>query len=256
MKVLVFVNSLVMVGLLGSDDWRKQEYMKFTLHYSKVDENEKSAYARLIESGIESVELFFDRPFQKQVDAFIHPNRESLDSQWQKDWGVPDFKSECWMVASGVATRLDVLSPTRWGLEACEHVYADSEKTARLFTHELVHVYHGQQNASPDFSDAQGIDWFVEGLATYASGQCDKERLEQVIELVATGKAPGSLDMFWTGKYKYGLAGSAVMFIDKQYGRKKLSSLLPFNRTQELLASLKISEEEFVRQWTSFVAAQ
>src|SRR6187551_2042138 len=109
---------------------------------------------------------FFKSPFKNRFQLFIHPNRQSLDSSWQKDWNMPAFKSECWMVASGIATRLDVISPRRWDKEACEHVYAETKKTQLLITHELIHVYHGQLNTSPDFSNVDGIDWFVEGLAT------------------------------------------------------------------------------------------
>jgi hypothetical protein len=127
---------------------------------------------------------------------------------------MPEFKSECQMVASGIATKLDVISPKMWDTEACEHYYSDNQKTQRLITHELVHVYHGQWNQSPDFSNVEGIDWFVEGLATYASGQCDEQRIADVKKAITENKVPSSLDNFWTGKNKYGLSGSVVQFID------------------------------------------
>ena len=40
-----------------------------------------------------------------------------------------------------------------------------------LITHELVHTYHGQHNPTRDFTGMDDLGWFVEGLATYASGQ-------------------------------------------------------------------------------------
>lgn len=83
------------------------------------------------------------------------------------------------MVASGIATKLDMISPKMWDKESCEHQYAETKKHNSSL-HELVHVYHGQLNASPDFSNVEGIDWFVEGLATYASGQCDSLRIAEI----------------------------------------------------------------------------
>ena len=73
----------------------------------------------------------------------------------------------------------------------------------------MVHVCHGQFNSSPDFS------WFVKGLATYASGQFDSLRLEEIKKAVVENKIPVSLNSFWTGNLRYELSGSVVLFIDK-----------------------------------------
>ena len=59
-----------------------------------------------------------------------------------------------------------------------------------MITHELIHVYHGQLNVSPDFSNTEGIDWFIEGLATYASGQCDSMRISEVKVAIENNKIP------------------------------------------------------------------
>ena len=101
------------------------------------------------------------------------------------------------MVASGVGPKLDVLSPVKWDEQACEHVYADKIKTQKLIAHELAHVYHGQVNPSHDFTDVRGIDWFVEGVATYASGQCDSAWLDRIDEAIRNNEIPGTLDSFW-----------------------------------------------------------
>ena len=92
------------------------------------------------------------------------------------------------MVASGVASKLDMLSPLQWAKESCEHDYADKLKTQQIIAHELVHVFHGQLNVSPDFSDVTNLDWFVEGLATYASGQLDKVRTKPQTHLIISGR--------------------------------------------------------------------
>jgi hypothetical protein len=176
-----------------------------------------------------------------------------LDKQWQKDWNMPDFKSACWMVASGVATKLDAISPARWDTEACEHSYSNKLKTQQLITHELFHVYHGQFNKSPDFGDVENIDWLVEGLATYASGQCDKERMDEVKKALAENKIPSSLNKFWSGSLKYGLSGSVVMFIDQRFGRTKLMGLLRFNKKAEVLSALQITEEKLLVDWKIYI---
>jgi hypothetical protein len=108
-------------------------------------------------------------------------------------------------------------------------------------------------NASPDFSDVSGMDWFVEGLATYASGQLDAERIGEVKNAIAKNEIPGGLDNFWTGKLKYGLSGSVVMYIDKKFGREKLKQLLPFNKKDQILNSLGITESELINGWKDYI---
>ncbi|MFT3794606.1 hypothetical protein [Flavobacterium sp.] len=233
--------------------WRIDRNENFILFYTDSDADQKSAHKKLIVDGIIAVNQFFDSGFKKQFKVYVHPSRHSLDSTWRKDWKMPDFKSECWMVASGVATKLDWLSPKVWDQHACEHVYADTQKTQQLITHELVHVFHGQRNASPDFSQTEGIDWFVEGLATYASGQCDANRLSEVKKALQENKIPNSLDDFWSGKIKYGLSGSMVMYIERKYGREKLIGLLPYSKKSEILAALHTSEAELLADWKRFI---
>lgn len=157
------------------------------------------------------------------------------------------------MVASGVATKLDMISPKMWDTEACEHIYKETMKTQKLITHELVHVYHGQLCVSPDFSNTEGIDWFVEGLATYASGQCDSLRIAEIKNAIFDDKIPKSLDNFWTGKLKYGLSGSMVMYIDNKYGRIKLKELLPLNKKTEMLSMLNTTESELLTGWKNYM---
>ncbi|MES1223359.1 MAG: hypothetical protein ABUT20_48135, partial [Bacteroidota bacterium] len=219
-----------------------------------IDKENIKDYLKTIATGIGSVNHFFESKFKSAFDIYIHPDRKSLDSTWAADWKTPDFKSECWMVASGVALKLDMISPKAWDKEACEHKYADSVKTQQLITHELVHVFHGQVNASPDFSNVEGIDWFVEGLATYASGQCDSLRIAEVKKAISGKLVPVILDNFWTGNLKYGLSGSLVMFIDSKYGRTTLKSLLPFTKKSEILDALKTTEIELLNEWAGYIS--
>lgn len=233
--------------------WVTENFAGYNLVYTSADRKNAVEYNNLVECGIISVKTFFSSSYPKNFVVYIHPNRHSLDSSWQKDWNMPGFKSECWMVASGVAGKLDLLSPRLWFKEACEHNYNEKIKTQNLVTHELVHVYHGQLNASPDFSNTEGIDWFVEGLAAYASGQCDSVRITEIRKAVAENNIPPSLDEFWTGKLKYGLSGSVVMYIDSKYGRARLKGLLPFNKKQEILSSLNTTEEDLLKGWRTYI---
>lgn len=239
--------------VLPENTWLTEKTAAYTLHYTSFDKDRIPQYNKLFENGISSVSTFFKGPYRNEFSIYIHPNRTSLDSTWRKDWNVPEFKSECWMVASGVASKLDLLSPACWKAEACEHNYTETTKTQQLITHELVHVYHGQLNASPDFSNVEGIDWFVEGLATFASGQCDSLRLAEVKEAVAANKTPNQLDNFWSGKLKYGLSGSIVMYLSHKYGKARLTELLPLTKKTEILSALHISETELLVDWRDFI---
>ena len=124
-------------------NWITEKQNGYTLCYTSVDKNNKGQYQKFIENGIAFVKTFFHAAYNKGFTVFIHPNRHSLDSTWQKDWNMPNFKSDCWMVASGVANRLDMISPKCWDKETCEHIYAETKNTQQLITHELVHVFHG-----------------------------------------------------------------------------------------------------------------
>jgi hypothetical protein len=246
---------ILIIGCLefSSSEWKSWKTNEFSIHYMAEDATVVNQYGLWTKRGLKSTELFFGRKFKSDFSVYVHPDRNSLDAQWQKDWQMPTFKSECWMVASGIATKLDLLSPRVWSTQSCEHNEADTVATQQVITHELIHVFHGQQNASPDFSAVDGIDWFVEGLATYASGQLTSAKLNGIKKALQEGTLPTTLDKFWTGKWKYGLSGSMVMFIDKTYGREKLKSLLPLATKVEILNAFQISEEKLLNDWKKFI---
>ncbi len=255
MKIYAIISVLLFLSGFAKIEpkWKTVEQQNYTVYYTPFDESNHLEYVNLFEKGVKSVEHFWEKPFKNHFDIYVHPNRQSIDSVWQKDWKMPNFKSECWMAASGDAAKLNIISPKLWDKETCEHSYSKTIKTQQLVTHELFHVFHGQLNASPDFSNVEGIDWFVEGLATYASGQCDAARISEIKKLIAENKTPDNLDSFWTGKMKYGLSGSMVMYIDTKYGRKKLKALLVFSKKSEILQSLEITESELLHNWTKYM---
>lgn len=253
-RLLLLAPTMLLTGCnVSAQHWLTERHRGYTLHYTAADSLYVQDYTLLIEKGITAVKTFFDTAYRQKFDVYIHPGRHSLDSTWQQDWNMPSFTSECWMVASGIATRLDMISPARWAKEACEHDYTETEKTQQLITHELVHVFHGQRNTSPDFSTTEGIDWWVEGLATYASGQCDTQRLAEVKRAITDNSAPDNIDNFWKGKSRYALSGSVVMYLDDNYGRARLIALLPYNKKTELLSALHTTEMELLTGWKSYM---
>ncbi len=221
--VAIFYLSTISVAAHNpASEWKMEEHEGYRIHYQVAEPEEISTYRNLIQAGVEAVETFMQSEFLSPFQVYIHPNCLSIDQTWQQDWDYPWFNSE-------------------------------TEKTSRLITHELFHVYHGQRNASPNFSDLCGLDWFAEGFATYASGQCDTERMGEVIKAIKNGKAPENLDDFWMGSLRYGLSGSMVMYIDQTYGREKLSKLLVFNQKTEVLESLGTTEEKLLEDWKVFL---
>ena len=256
MKLIVLLGLLIAnsaaVANTDSLAWIKKEFPLYSLFYTAADASVISIIEKDLYSGTKHVVAFFKRIFAERFNVYIFPNRKMLDETWRKDWNMQDFNSECWMVASGVAKRLDVLSPKRWSKEACEHKESDSIELQQIITHELTHVYHAQSCTNHTFDDMDGLSWFVEGLATYASGQLTDSKIKTVKEIIATGKIPEKLADFWKGRARYQQAGSLVKFIDTKYGRDKLIALLKHATLDEMLETLQTTEEELISGWKDF----
>lgn len=234
--------------------WQSEIKGKCCIYYRSAELNHLDVYRTLITAGLDSAKAFWGKDFPEAFDLYIHPSRSSMDSAWQEAWGFPGFRSECWMVASGVADRMDLLlSPIRWEEEACEHSFRQKDETRKLILHELIHVFHGQCNPSPDFSETEGIEWFIEGLATYASGQCDESRMIEVLEAVNSGQIPASLDELWKGDLRYGLSGSMLMYMDRRFGRSKLMKLMGMTCAEEILSDLQLTSEHLLSDWFQFM---
>ena len=229
--------------------WKRLDKKEFTIYYTTSDDAIINSLNTYLRSGVESITEFFGHSFLKKFDVYIFPNRNLLDKQWQKDWNDPGFKSQCWMIASGVAHRLDVLSPATWKQQACEHNANDTTEIRRVIWHELVHVFHGQQNPDHTFSYIEKLDWLVEGVATSASGQLTEKRLQKIRQMIAETKTPATLDDFWKGPDRYGLSGSIVAYIDRTYSRTKLFELLRLTNKQDALQSLGITETQLLANW-------
>ena len=238
--------------ITDSLEWRTVLKKEYTVHYTDIDSNKITYIDSCVESGLNYITRFFQQSFPGKFDVDIFPNRALMDKQWQKDWGDTVFRSECWMIASGVAHRLDLLSPGAWKNEACDHNANDMTEIRKVIWHELVHVFHGQVNPDHTFSYIEKLDWLVEGVATIVSGQLDEERLQRIKKMIKDNKTPSTLDNFWKGQDKYGLSGTMVAFIDKKYGRKKLFDLLQQTKKDAVLNLLAISETQLLAEWKNF----
>lgn len=221
---------------------------------SRPDDGELVAeLAPILREAVASVERFFGAPYPHPFTVTILPARAAFDASFPPEWGIA--KTDCWMVATGVAEGVRLLSPRVWEQEACEHDPADEPHLRGVLAHELVHVYHGQHNPSPDFVDVIGIDWFVEGLATLASGQLEDEKLLDARAALESGAGPSTLAAAWTGRYRYGVSGSLVAFVEHELGRARFPELLAATSGEELLALIGTSEEELLERWRAWVLA-
>jgi hypothetical protein len=222
--------------------------------HADQDKDVAASLKPYIQQGRQQVERFFSQPFKQAFEVEVLPDRAAFDKYFHKRWKIP--KTEAWMVASGVADRMVILSPRVWKTQAAEHDPADTEHIRELIAHELVHVYHGQYNPRPDFEGMDDSGWFVEGLAVYVSGQLDRSHRTAARDALKAGKAPTHLADAWSGRYRYGVSGSMVEFVDKRYGRDVVKRLLPVVSNEMSMKVLNTTEDRFLEAWKAHVSAR
>jgi hypothetical protein len=222
--------------------------------HADQDQSTAAALKPYLRQGQRKVERFFGQAFKKAFVVEVFSNRAAFDEYFRTRWNIP--KTEAWMVASGVADRLGVLSPRVWKTQAAEHDPDDTEHVGDLIAHELVHVYHGQYNPRPKFDGMDDSSWFVEGLAVYVSGQLEHAHRAAARDALKAGKAPTRLADAWSGRYRYGVCGSMVEFVDKRNDRDVIKKLLAVVNNEEALKLLKMTEGEFLGAWKAHVSAQ
>lgn len=196
--------------------------------------------------SVRQIEAFFGKPYPDPVHFDVVATRAEFNKSVAK-WGLSP--TQCWMVGMGTADLMVVLSPADWAKEACEHDAKDAEATRLLVKHELVHVYHGQHNATRDFTGIDDLDWFIEGLAVYVSGQLTPQRIERMDAAVAAGQAPTALAKVWTGPNRYAFAGSLVRYVDRKWGRVMTFRLLRARSQAEALRMLGTNEKALLAGW-------
>lgn len=224
------------------------------IEHAGVDGDVAQHLLDLAVRGRESVENVFATRMHAPFTLRVFPSRAELDAYWRDAWGMPDFESQCWMVASGGGDELVVLSPRAWADEACEHDAGDERRVALLIAHEVVHVFHHQVHPRGDFDGFEPIGWLVEGVAVFASGQLGADHLATAADAIAEGAAPTELETAWSGKYRYGVSGSLVAYVDAQWGRRVLLELLAMSTEDEILARLGVTEDELLADWRDWVA--
>lgn len=222
-----------------------------SLKYAVADSGDRARLEPLLVEGLQAVSDTLGVPWLQPLTVSIVPDRRSFTASFPPEFGVTE--TECWMVAWAVADRLTVLSPLVWRTEACEHDPDDGEHLALLLRHELVHALHGQHNPTRDFTGMDEMGWFVEGLATYASGQLALEHRLDAHNSLAEGKAPSALADAWSGRYRYGVSGSLVFFLDQRCGRDRLQQMMAATTQGELLAIAGFNEDELLPAWAEWV---
>ncbi len=197
-----------------------------------------------------AVVTFWGEPFPEQVQVTLAADRASFDAAFPPEWGI---ESQCWMVGAGVADLFLYLSPSVWAEEACDHDPDDAQHVLDIAVHELAHVYHGQVNPTRDFTGAEEIGWFVEGLAVLVAEQLERDRYSDPAVAVREDAAPARLQDAWSGPYRYAIAGSIVSYIDQTYGRRVLYGLMRVTTETELLETLGVSEQQLLDAWRTWV---
>ncbi len=206
----------------------------------------------LLEDGVRAVEAYFGRPFSRPFAVEVLPDRAGFDASLPPEWGLG--QTQCWMVATGVADALRMLSPRAWGTDACEHDAGDDDHVRGIVTHELVHVFHGQANPTGDFVGAEDVGWFGEGLAVLVSGQLDDPRHAGAARAALDqGAAPRRLAESWSGPHRYGVTGSLVRYLELCVGREGLLRMLAATSEAGLLDIAGMSAEELLGGWSEFV---
>jgi hypothetical protein len=72
---------------------------------------------------------------------------------------------------------------------------------------------------------------------------------------VNEGKVPNLLSEAWSGKYRYGVAGSMVKFVEAKWGKGKVLDLLKATSNPEALKMLNLSDGDFIHAWRQWVEA-
>ena len=222
-----------------------------TLRVEGTDPAEVADLEPLLRAGMTAVSDALDRPWVEPLTATIVPDRPAFTASFPPEYGVTE--TQCWMVAWAVADRLTLLSPGAWRADACEHDPDDRESLTLLLRHELVHALHGQHNPTRDFTGMEEeLGWFCEGLATFASGQLEAEHAGDARQALAAGAGPKQLATAWSGRYRYGVCGSLVAYLDHRCGAAKLREMHAATTLPQLLAIAGLSEQELLAAWADW----
>lgn len=218
------------------------------VEFDPRDSLQAAAIETMAANAVRDIESFFERPFRESIIVNVLPDRAAFDEYFRSAWGIP--ATECWMVGAASSRGLVLLSPRVWLDQACEHDPRDRDHVGGIVAHELVHVLHGQYNPTEDFEGMDPLGWFVEGVAVLASGQLDARRGD-AMEAMRAGALPTQLASVWSGRFRYGLAGSLVEYVDRTYGRAMVRRLLAATTQRQALDMLGVTEHQLLESWKS-----
>src|SRR5262245_30773180 len=68
----------------------------WTIVATKEDQAELARLEKTLALGVQRIEKFFGKPFEKPFAVEIHPSRAKFDEYFKKRWQLP--KTEKWMV--------------------------------------------------------------------------------------------------------------------------------------------------------------
>lgn len=234
------------------DGWLRAEAPGVVLEYRAADAQGAPTMLQRIAAGRTEAAAFLGLAYTGTVTVRLHPTAASFGEEWQRLTGAPP---QCWMIASGTAAGVLMLSPRVWSSAACGHDGTDAAYVQGVVTHELVHVLHHQHNADP-VRLQRGAEWFEEGVAVLASGQLDGAARAAVRQRVQAGFAPATLAEAWSGTpIPYAVGGSLVHYVDAVHGRAALRALLQETTQAGLLVRLGVSEAALLSGWRAFAAA-
>jgi hypothetical protein len=225
---------------------------RITVVFGARDAEQGAAFRRHAAGAQARIAAFFGSGFGEPVELRLCGSRAEFDGALAKEWGMP--KSEPWMVGAAGSAHAFFLSPRVWKTEAQEHDSEDVDAIRMLVAHELTHSYHAQHNPSHDLDGLEPMAWFVEGLATLVSGQLDARHRDDAARALEAGTFPLRLEDVWSGKARYGLAGSLVRFVDEHYGRRRVIEMLSATTNQQALEKLGTSEERLLAEWRRSLA--
>jgi hypothetical protein len=224
-----------------------EQHTGYSLEYVAADRPVAESLVPMIDRGRETAEQFFGATYPATFVVRILPDRDALNARWR-------VQTRCWEVAGGWATEFDILAPTVWSSQACGHDGTNANHVANVVAHELVHVLHGQRNAS-FFSIAASTPWILEGLAAYASGQWAADYASAARSALRGGFAPTTFAEIWTSSANYALAGSVFAYVHQRFGTDAVRRLLTVGSEEALLTSLSTDAATLLRDWRSWMLA-
>ena len=231
-----------------------EEHTGYRLEFVAADRAVAQSLIPMIERGRATTEQFFATTYPSSFVVRVMPDRAALTARWRVAWNQPALQTECWMIAGGWATELDMLSPTVWRTESCGHDGSNQTHVENVLAHELVHVLHGQRN-SGFVSLISTTPWIVEGIATFASGQWASEYASSARTTLSGGFAPQTFSALWASPANYALAGSVFAYVNQRVGADAVRRLLTVRTEAELLTALSTDAPTLLRDWRAWLLA-